>query len=153
MRTPRRTTIALVSGVSAVAALASCSSGAATADTADETASQPSDEPTASEDTSAQSGLTDGTYSATGTYESPAGQETVAVSLTLADGVVTAVEVTPEATNPTSKQFQTTFASGVADVVVGQPIDGLSVDAVSGSSLTPEGFNDALAQIVADAQA
>ena len=147
MRTPRRTTIALVSGLSAVAALASCSSDAATADPADETVSQPS------EDVPAESGYADGTYDATGTYESPAGQETVAVSLTLADGVVTAVEVTPEATNPTSKQFQTTFASGVADVVVGQPIDGLSVDAVSGSSLTPEGFNDALAQIVADAQA
>lgn len=147
MRTPRRTTIALVSGVSAVAALASCSSDTATADTADETVSQPS------EDTSGEPGLADGTYAATGSYESPAGQETVAVSLTLADGVVTAVEVTPEATNPTSKQFQTKFASGVVDVVVGQPVDGLSVDAVSGSSLTPEGFNDALAQIVADAQA
>ena len=101
----------------------------------------------------AGSGFTDGTYAATGSYESPAGQETVAVSVTLADGVVTAVEVTPEATNPTSKQWQTKFASGVADVVVGQPIEGLSVDAVSGSSLTPEGFNAALAEIVADAQA
>ena len=43
MRTPRRTTIALVSGVSAVAALTSCSSGAASPDTADEAAEQPSE--------------------------------------------------------------------------------------------------------------
>jgi uncharacterized protein with FMN-binding domain len=152
MRTPRRSTIALVSGVSAVAALAACSSEAANADTADDTVSSSSGDGAAA-DPAVEGGVTDGTYTATGAYESPAGPETVAVSLTLADGVVTAVEVTPEATNPTSKQFQTTFASGVADVVVGQPIEGLSVDAVSGSSLTPDGFNAAVAEILADAQA
>ena len=151
MRTPRRTTIALVSGVSAVAALAACTGEAATADTADGSVSTPGSD--ASAEDSDESGYVDGTYTATGAYDSPAGPETVAVSVTLADGVVTAVEVTPEASNPTSKQFQTKFASGVADVVVGQPIEGLTVDAVSGSSLTPGGFNAALAEIVADAQA
>lgn len=146
MRTPRRTTIALVSGVSALAALTACSSGAASPDTADEAAAR---ETAAAEEPA----YADGTYAATGSYESPAGPETVGVSVTLADGVVTAVEVTPEATNPASQKFQNQFASGVADVVVGKPIEGLTVDAVSGSSLTPEGFNAALAEIVADAQA
>lgn len=152
MRTPRRTTIALVSGVSAVAALTACSSGAATSDTADEPAAE---ETAAAEETTAaeEPAYADGTYAATGSYESPAGPETVGVSITLADGLVTAVEVTPEATNPASQKFQNQFASGVADVVVGKPIEGLTVDAVSGSSLTPEGFNAALAEIVADAQA
>lgn len=149
MRTPRRTTIALVSGVSAVAALTACSSGAATQDTADEAAADQPSEAAAVE----EPGYADGTYAATGSYESPAGPETVGVSVTLADGLVTAVTVTPEATNPASQKFQNQFASGVADVVVGQPIDGLSVDAVSGSSLTPEGFNAALVEIAADAQA
>ncbi|GEM00019.1 FMN-binding protein [Cellulomonas terrae] len=147
MRTPRRTTIALVSGVSALAALAACSSGAASPDTADEAAEQPSEAATE------EPGFADGTYTASGSYESPAGPETVGVSITLADGLVTAVEVTPEATNPASQKFQNQFASGVADVVVGQPIEGLTVDAVSGSSLTPEGFNAALVEIAADAQA
>jgi uncharacterized protein with FMN-binding domain len=149
MRTPRRTTIALVSGVSALGALTACSNGTASPEPADETIDQPAE----AAPTENASGYTDGTYTATGAYESPAGPETVAVSLTLADGVVTSVEVTPEATNPASVKFQTAFASGVSGVVVGQSIEGLAVDAVSGSSLTPEGFNDALAQIVADAQA
>ena len=148
MSTPRRTTIALVSGVSAVAALASCSSGAASPDTADDAVEQQA-ETAASEEPA----YADGTYTATGSYESPAGPETVGVSITLAGGVVTAVVVTPEATNPASQKFQTQFASGVADAVVGQPIEGLTVDAVSGSSLTPEGFNAALVEIAADAQA
>lgn len=147
MRTPRRTTIALVSGVSALAALTACSSGAASQDTADDAAEQPS------ETAAAEPEYADGTYTATGSYESPAGPETVGVSITLADGVVTAVEVTPEATNPASQKFQTGFASGVADVVVGKPIEGLTVDTVSGSSLTPEGFNAALVEIAADAHA
>ena len=67
--------------------------------------------------------------------------------------MVTAVVVTPEATNPASQKFQTEFASGVADVVVGKPIEGLTVDTVAGSSLTPEGFNAALVEIAADAHA
>jgi uncharacterized protein with FMN-binding domain len=149
MKTPRRTTIALVSGVSAVAALASCSSGAASQDTADDAVEQPAETPAAAEEPA----YADGTYTATGSYESPAGPETVGVSVTLADGMVMAVEVTPEATNPMSQKFQTQFASGVADVVMGKPIEGLSVDAVSGSSLTPGGFNAALVEIAADAQA
>jgi len=147
MKTPRRTTIALVSGVSAVAALASCSSGAASPDTADDAVEQPSE--TAADEPE----YADGTYTATGSYESPAGPETVGVSITLAGGVVTAVVVTPEATNPASQKFQTQFASGVADAVVGQPIEGLTVDTVSGSSLTPDGFNAAVAEIAADAHA
>ncbi len=142
----------LVSGVSAVAGalgLASCSSGAASPDTADEAVEQPAETAAAVEEPE----YADGTYTATGSYESPAGPETVGVSITLADGVVSAVVVTPEATNPASQKFQSQFASGVADVVVGQPIEGLTVDTVSGSSLTPDGFNAALVEIAADAHA
>ena len=150
MKTPHRTTIALVSGVSAIAGalgLASCSSGAASTDTADGAVEQPSEAAVEEPE------YADGTYTATGAYESPAGPETVGVSITLADGMVTAVVVTPEATNPASQKFQAGFASGVADVVVGKPIEGLTVDAVAGSSLTPEGFNAALVEIAADAHA
>ena len=48
--------------------------------------------------------------------------------------------------------FQVTQHKRTA-IEVGQSIEGLTVDAVSGSSLTPEGFNAALAEIAADAQA
>lgn len=99
------------------------------------------------------SGYADGEYSASGSYQSPSGTESIDVEVTLDDGVVTAVTVTPTAGDPTAMQFQTTFAEGVAEVVVGQDIDSLSVGKVSGSSLTGAGFNAAIEQIRSDAQA
>jgi len=92
---------------------------------------------------------TDGTYSATGQYMSPAGQETIAVSVTLKDDAITDVTVTPQAEDPTAAQFQQRFASGVAAVVVGKDIDEVQVGAVSGSSLTGAGFDTALKDIAA----
>lgn len=99
------------------------------------------------------SGYQDGTYEASGSYVSPGGTESVSVELTLSDGVVTAITVTPGAKHPTSQQYQQAFASGIADEVVGVSIDELDVDAVSGSSLTSGGFNQAVEQIKQDARA
>jgi len=137
MTSSRRTSLALLSGLSLATVLVGC---AAEADTG------------SADNGSDDSGYTDGTYEATGNYESPAGKETIDVSVTLDSGVVSAVEVTPEATNPTSKTWQTAFASGVSDQVVGKSIDDVDLDVVSGSSLTTEGFEDALDQIAADAR-
>ncbi|MGY4642865.1 FMN-binding protein [Cellulomonas sp. URHB0016] len=137
MTTNRRMPLALLSGISLATALAGC---AAQADAG------------AGDATTNDSGYADGTYQSTGTYESPAGKETIDVSVTLDGGVVSAVEVTPEATNPTSKTWQTAFASGVSDEVVGKAIDDVQLDAVSGASLTTGGFQDALDQIAADAR-
>jgi len=160
MRTPRRTTIALVSGASVIAALAACSDAAATGGTTADDASTSTldDGATVTEAEPAPadpdaSGYTDGTYTESGSYQSPAGEESVQVSVNLEGGIIKAVEVTPDATNPQSKQYQTAFASGIADEVVGKSITDADVDVVSGSSLTSEGFNAALAQIAADAQA
>ncbi len=94
----------------------------------------------------------DGEYMAVGTYTSPGGQETVDVKLTLQNSIVTAVEVTPNATLPISAGFQRKFADGVAEVVVGKAITDIKLDAVSGSSLTPKGFADALEEIKIAAQ-
>jgi uncharacterized protein with FMN-binding domain len=137
MTSSRRTSIALLSGLSLATALAGCSAQA------------DAGTPAAGSD---DSGYADGTYDTTGTYESPAGKETIDVSVTLDGGVVSAVEVTPQATNPTSKTWQTKFASGVSDEVVGKSIDDVELDAVSGASLTTGGFEDALDQIAADAR-
>lgn len=95
---------------------------------------------------------TDGTYSATGSYVSPAGEETVDVSITLEGGVITATEFTGNATNEKSINFQGLFASGYQDQVIGKRVDEVALDKVSGSSLTPKGFNDALDQIRTQAQ-
>ncbi|WP_419702877.1 hypothetical protein [Promicromonospora sp. NFX87] len=117
-----------------------------------------SSESTTSEDSTtssdaASSTYVDGTYSAEGSYVSPAGTETVGVELTIADGVVTAVTVTPEATDGTSAQYQEQFAAGIADEVVGVALDELDVDKVAGSSLTSGGFEAAVAQIAEQASA
>ena len=95
----------------------------------------------------------DGTYSATGSYFSPGGPDKLGVTLTLANDVVTSVSVTPEAGDGTSARYQQRFISGYKTYVVGQNIASIHLTRVSGSSLTPIGFDDALAQIKAEAKA
>ena len=95
----------------------------------------------------------DGTYSATGTYASPGGSESIDVTLSLKENVITSVVVTPKAENPASKNWQTRFISGVEKVVVGKKISEINLDEVSGSSLTPIGFMDALEKIKLEAGA
>lgn len=107
------------------------------------------DATTASASTSAYK---DGTYDAEGSYQSPGGTESIGVSLTLADGAVTAVTVTPKATDPNGERFQGEFKDGISSEVVGKKLDELSVSKVAGSSLTSGGFNAAVEQIKADAK-
>ena len=95
----------------------------------------------------------DGTYTADGGYVAPSGPETVTVTVTLAEGVVTAVEVVGHASDPQAKSHQADFAGGISAEVVGKSIEGLSVDRVAGSSLTGQGFNTALDEIRAEASA
>lgn len=97
--------------------------------------------------------LADGTYSSTGGYQSPNGPETVVVTLSIADGIVTAASVEPQASNATSSRYQGQFAGGIADEVIGKPLAEVRVTRVAGSSLTGGGFNKALEQIRAQAQA
>lgn len=95
----------------------------------------------------------DGTYSATGHYTSPAGAESVEVTLTLKDGVVTDAQFTGNATHPASKKWQGNFAAGFKDQVVGKKLDEIKLGVVNGSSLAPKGFMDAVAQVKAEASA
>ncbi|MCL3820352.1 FMN-binding protein [Aeromicrobium wangtongii] len=98
-----------------------------------------------------EAGYADGSYEAEGTYVNPGGQSTVKVDLTLSGGKISDVTVTPEATDPKSKQFQTKFAGGVAKEVVGKSLDDLDVQKVAGSSLTSKGFNEAIESIKGEA--
>lgn len=88
-----------------------------------------------------------GTYSAVGTYDSPAGIDTMDVSLTLNEGIVTAVTITPKGIVPASKRWFEKFNAGVSPFVIGKKINELNLTQVSGASLTPIGFNDALEKI------
>src|ERR1035437_384141 len=96
---------------------------------------------------------TNGTYSATGSYGSPGGQEQLSVTLSLINDIITAVSVTPGAYDRRSQNYQNAFISGYKQYVLGKNIADVNLTRVSGSSLTPAGFNDALAQIKAQAKA
>jgi uncharacterized protein with FMN-binding domain len=143
---------AISGGLIGVAALAGCApsatstAGAAADDTAPSTSS-------GSSSSSASGDLKDGSYSATGDYQSPGGASAVGVTLTLKSGTITALKVVPKADDPTAQQYEAQFASGVNAVAVGKPIAGLQVGAVSGSSLTSQGFEKALAAIQKEAAA
>lgn len=135
-------------GLGLTAALAGCTAtGADTGSTGSDTGSDTGVDSSA--DTSAE--YTDGTYTATGDYISPAGPSQVTVEITIQNDSVANVIVTPLSTDATAKGFQTQFANGIADVIVGRDIDTLQVSRVGGSSLTSGGFNDALEKIKAEA--
>jgi uncharacterized protein with FMN-binding domain len=95
----------------------------------------------------------DGTYSAVGRYTSPGGPSAVAVTLTIQQGVVRSVKVVPKAENPTAAGYEAQFSSGVGAKVVGRRLTDLNVTTVSGSSLTSQGFDAAVAAIEAKAKA
>lgn len=94
----------------------------------------------------------DGTYRATGAYTSPAGQESVSVSLTLSGDIITAATFSGTAENPGSKNWQAAFSKGFTQIVVGKDIDSLALSVVNGSSLTPKGFMEAVANIKKEAK-
>lgn len=106
-------------------------------------------EPSAAEQAGAYK---DGTYTAVGDYTSPGGAEQLGVTLTIANGVVTSSEVEVKATRPISKTRQTDFAENYKPQVEGKSIDEIVLTKVSGSSLSPKGFNDAVEQIKQQAQ-
>lgn len=92
----------------------------------------------------------DGIYQADGSYQSPAGTETIGVKLTIAKGLISDVSIdTSQTTNRTSLRMQTAFAGGIKEQVVGKKITDLNITKIAGSSLTGKGFNQALEKIKA----
>ncbi len=108
---------------------------------------------TSNSSTPVTSSYKDGTFQATGSYDSPAGTESVAVSLTLKDGIIESSTVTSEANDGESRRYQGMFISGYKAFVDGKNISDVNVGKVSGSSLTGIGFNAAVAKIKAEAAA
>ncbi len=101
--------------------------------------------------TKSASAYKDGTYKASAPYMTPEGPETINVSLTIANGMVTDVTATEQVTIPDSRRYVQMFMSGYKAQVVGKSLATLKLGRVSGSSLTSGGFNDALDQIRAQA--
>jgi len=129
--------------------------GSSGSDDASDTPSSSAAPSASSDDSSdtAASSYKDGDYEAEASYVNPGGDSKLKVELTLADNKVSKVEVTPEATDGTSKSYQEKFAGGISAEVVGKSLDDLKVDKVAGSSLTHLGFNEAVDKIKADAKA
>lgn len=96
--------------------------------------------------------LKDGTYTSTGHYQSPEGEESLGVKLQIKNNTIVTAEVTVVPSNDTTARFQGIFKDAFAPQVVGKDIRTLKLEKVAASSLTPKGFNDAVAQIVKQAQ-
>lgn len=95
----------------------------------------------------------DGTYTAVGQYQSPAGMEQVTVTLAITGDTIVDASVVASSENKKSQQYMQKFVGGYKQYVTGKSVDSVSLEAVSGSSLTPEGFNAALAKIKVQAKA
>jgi uncharacterized protein with FMN-binding domain len=152
----QKTAVTALAGLSLLGALSGCATDAADTKAPADATPNATTESKATTDSGSgaaagSSSYKDGEYSAEGEYTSPGGQEKVGVSLTLKGGNISAVTVTPESENPNGKKYQGEFADGISSVVVGKSIDEIKVSKVAGSSLTSQGFNDAVEQIKADA--
>jgi len=109
---------------------------------------------TSTQPTSASTNFKSGTYNATGSYQTPGGLESIAVSVTLgSDGTITDATVTPEGKTGEAQEYQDKFVSGFKSQVVGKKIDEVQLSRVAGSSLTSGGFNDAINDIEKQASA
>jgi cytoskeletal protein RodZ len=95
-----------------------------------------------------------GTYSSTLPYKVPeGGNESITVSLTLKDDVVTSMTYSASGNKEESQKYQGRFGKSVEALVIGEPISGISLSRVGGASLTSRAFNKAVLEIQAEAQA
>ena len=139
-----------VAGIALLAGCAPTSSEAEEPTTTDTGAAESTDTGSTGSDSGSGS-YADGTYTADGSYATPESVETISVTVTLEDDVVTAVKVTGDPQKRESEQYQGEFIGGIADVVVGEDIDEIQVSRVAGSSLTSTGFNEAIETIKSEA--
>jgi hypothetical protein len=88
-----------------------------------------------------------GTYVATGYYNTPGGQEWVKVTVTLSSDAISGVSIQQSASQGDAGQYQSQFVANYKPLVLGKKIKSVSLSRVAGSSLTSNGFNNAINQI------
>ncbi len=108
---------------------------------------------TAGQSSSSSTKYKDGTYTETGLYVSPGGAESINVTVTLSNNIITDATVTGDGNGGESQVHQSEFIDNYKSLVVGKNINEVSLSRVAGSSLTSNGFNKALDMIKADAKA
>jgi hypothetical protein len=90
----------------------------------------------------------DGAYKTAIRYEVPYGYvESMDVSVTIKNGVVTETDVAFEIINPVSNDYIDLFERYYKEKVIGQPINDISLSRIGGASLTNAAFNAALQNI------
>lgn len=94
-----------------------------------------------------------GSYSGSGSYPTPGGQESITVELTLSNNIVTDTNVTTSENSPQAASYQQQFKDNYRPFVVGKNINDITLSRISGSSLTPQGFNEAVDAIKSQAKA
>lgn len=144
---------AAIAGVAGLLVLAGCSGTADAEDTSTGDSSSTGSTTDTGSGSSASGEYADGTYTADGSYQTPETVEEISVTLTIADGLVTDVEVTGDPQARESEQYQGQFIDGISDEVVGKSLDEIDVSKVAGSSLTSGGFNKAVDAIKEQAAA
>lgn len=98
-------------------------------------------------DTRGTGAYPDGTYTAIGTYEPHGFPTDIEVVVQLENDSIVASDVTLKSNNPTSIRVTKKFLDNYKPMVIGKPIQRLELGAISGSSLTPKGYNQALRKI------
>ncbi len=73
--------------------------------------------------------------------------ESVTINITLENEIIKDITFSGQSDNTTSKGYQDIFSSNYKNLVVGKKVSDLYISRVSGSSLTPGGFNAALEQV------
>lgn len=100
---------------------------------------------------SASTAYQDGTYTASSRYSTPGGGESIKITLTLKDNVITDSSVQQTPKDEEAAEYQAQFKQNYQPLVVGKKITDINLSRVSGSSLTSRGFNDALENIKSQA--
>ena len=95
----------------------------------------------------------DGNYTATGQYNSPDGVEKIDVTIVVANNMITDTTAKPQPASYTSMRYQGWFLDAYKTMVVGKKLSSVKLGNVSGSSLTPIGYDDAITQIQQQAKA
>lgn len=129
-------------------------SGASSSASTDATSSTGSSAASGTSTSTTTSSYKDGTYTASANYSVPHGyQNSINVSVTIKDGVISAASATHSSSDRESAEFIDSFNSSLSSKVVGQSLSGASFSRIGGASLTTDGFQTAIETVKNEAAA
>jgi uncharacterized protein with FMN-binding domain len=94
----------------------------------------------------------DGTYTASGSYNTPGGRDAISLHVIIKNGIVSTTSAQTTPPDRESEQFDQNFIDAYKNFVVGKSLGQVQVNRVAGASLTTQGFNNALQQIANQAK-